>query len=71
MNIVGTPYSAVQRSPDRLESLRGSNHSAWINHGRAMSDATQVSHDHAEAVIQRHGNAHAVVLGQLDGPSTK
>ena len=63
MNIVGTPYSAVQRSAStrfehalRLERLAGK------NHRRAVRHAAEHAHHHAEAVIQRHGNAQAVVL---------
>src|SRR3954452_4291852 len=34
-----------------------------------MGNTTQISQDHSETVIQRHGNAHPVVLSQLEGPS--
>ena len=40
----------------RLEAGRGE------DHRRAVGDAAEVPHDHAEAVVQRHGDADAVVL---------
>ena len=56
MNMVGTPYSAVQRScgncPERgfrIEALRGQ------HDGRSMRDAVEHTHDHAEAVISGTG----------------
>src|SRR6185437_11831616 len=39
----------------RIEALGG------INHGRAMGDAAQVTHDHAEAVIKWHGDANFIL----------
>src|SRR3569833_1281103 len=42
-----------------------------VHHGGAVSNATQVAHDHAETVIQRHRYTHPVVLGQPEGPGDK
>ena len=63
MNIVGTPYSAVQRSAStvssvgqRIEAL------ARIDHRRAVRDAGEIADHHAEAVIERHRNAQPVAL---------
>ena len=36
-----------------------------INHRGAMGHAAEVTHDHAEAVIQRHRNHQPVMLGEL------
>jgi hypothetical protein len=35
-----------------------------VDHGAAVGDATEVGHDHAEAVVQRHRDHQAVALGQ-------
>ena len=69
MNIVGTPYSDVQRSAwtvssagQRLERLAGH------HHARAVGGAGQVAEHHAEAVVERHGDADAVALGVAAAP---
>ena len=40
---------------------------AWIDHGCANRDAGQVPKHHAEAVVQRHGNADPVLFGEALG----
>ena len=42
---------------ERIEALAGE------HHRRAMRDARQIADHHAEAVIQRHRDAHLVLLG--------
>ncbi len=42
----------------RIEGIVG------VDHGGAVGHAAQVAHDHAEAVVQRHRNHHAVLLGE-------
>ncbi len=49
----------------RLEGFGG------IDHRRAVRHAAQVAHDHAKAVIERHGDAEAVVLGKALQSATK
>src|SRR5258706_3867797 len=44
------PYTTLFRSVEGL---------CRVHHGRRMSEAAEVAHDHAEAVIQRHGDADA------------
>ncbi|MNU50151.1 hypothetical protein D3C71_391110 [compost metagenome] len=44
----------------RVEGIVG------VNHGAAMGDATQIAHDHAEAVIQRHRDHQAISGGQAE-----
>ena len=46
----------------RLEAFAG------IDHGGAVGDAGQVAQHHAEAVVERHRDAQAVVLGQAASP---
>ena len=45
----------------RIEALAGKDHRCAMRHGR------EVAHHHAEAVIERHRDAHPVVLGQRHG----
>jgi len=49
------------RSLQRGQRLEGG---ARVDHGRAVGDAAEVAHDHAEAVVQRHRDHQAVVLGE-------
>ncbi len=65
MNMVGTPYSVVHFScaiarqrRQRIKALAG------IDHGGAERDRGEVAHHHAEAVIERHRDADAILLGQ-------
>ena len=44
----------------RLEAFRR------IDHRGAMRQAAEIAHHHAEAMIERHGNAEAVVRRQAD-----
>ena len=44
----------------RLEGL------GRVDHGGAVGEAAEVAHHHAEAVVQRHRDAHAVARHQLD-----
>ncbi len=69
MNIVGTPYSDVQRSAStavstasRIERL------ARHDDARAVRGAGQVAEHHAEAVVERHRHADAVVLACSEAP---
>ena len=40
---------------------------AWKNHGGALVHAAQRAHHHAEAMVERHGNAEPVLLGEFQG----
>ena len=51
------PLDGLQRR-QRIEAFAG------IDHGRAERDGGEIAHHHAEAVIERHGNADAVLFGQ-------
>ena len=42
--------------------------SAGIDHGRAVGDAGEVAHHHAEAMVERHGDADPVAAGQAASP---
>ena len=67
MNMVGTPYSEVQRSAWIVSSTAsGSKASAGNDHAGAVGRAGQRGQHTAEGVIQRHRGAHAVVLGQSE-----
>ncbi|MNT34766.1 hypothetical protein D3C72_1707640 [compost metagenome] len=44
---------------DRIETI------VWIDDGRAMCHACHIAQHHAKTVVQRHGNAEPVLLGQL------
>src|SRR6516162_1337632 len=65
MNIVGTPCTAVQRSASSASSVQRIEALARIDHRRAVRQATEIADHHPEAVIERHRDAHPVVLGQL------
>ena len=45
---------------DRLQRRQRIEAFAGIDHGRAVGDAAQVAHHHAEAVVERHRNAQPV-----------
>ena len=67
MNIVGTPYTAVQRSsaiaPQRglgVEAGRGDHHRG------AVGGAAEVAHHHPEAVVEGHRDAEPVLVGEVD-----
>ena len=64
MNIVGTPYRAVQRSAWTV-SMTASGIVAFArdDHARAVRRAGEVAQHHAEAVIEGHGDAHPVLRG--------
>src|SRR6516162_8379515 len=65
MNIVGTPCTAVQRSASSASSVQRIEALARIDHRRPVRQATEIADHHAETVIERHRDAHPVVLGQL------
>ena len=46
---------------DGLQGGQGIEGFGGIDHGRAMGQAAEIAHHHAEAVIERHGNAQPVV----------
>ena len=62
MNIVGTPYSDVQRSASTASSTAtGSKPRARDHDARAVGErSTRLPSDHAEAVVERHRHADAV-----------
>ena len=63
MNIVGTPCNAVQRScATALQSVQRTEMRRGQNHRRAVRHAGEVSQHHAEAVIERHGDAQPVAM---------
>ena len=63
MNIVGTPYSDVQRSSwHRLERRRGLERRRRDDHAGAVRGAAEVAHHHAEAVVEGHRDADAVLV---------
>ena len=65
MNMVGTPYRAVQRSASTVfEHGAGVEALAGIDHRGAVRHAGQIAQHHAEAVVERHRDAQAVVLGE-------
>ena len=66
MNMVGTPYSAVQRSSAMACRVASGSKHRRIDHGRAVRQAAEIAHHHAEAVIERHGNAQPVVGRELE-----
>jgi len=37
-----------------------------VDHGTAVSDAAEVGHDHAEAMVKRHRDHHAVAVAQAE-----
>ena len=49
---------------DRLQRRQRIKALAGIDHGRAERDGSEIAHHHAEAVIERHRNADAVVFRQ-------
>ena len=65
MNIVGTPYSDVQRSCcDRLQGGRRVERRApGITIAAPCVVHAEVAHHHAEAVVERHRDADPVGLG--------
>ena len=69
MNIVGTPWSAVQRSSatvsqrrQRIETFAGKDHAGAVRHGG------EIAHHHAEAVIERHRDAEPVLAASAASP---
>ena len=61
MNIVGTPYSAVQRSAWTVSSTCvGSNASDGMTIVAPVGGAPEVAHHHAEAVVEGHRDAQPV-----------
>ena len=69
MNIVGTPWSAVQRSAstvfkrrERIEAFARKHHRGAVRH------AGEVAQHHAEAMVERHRDAQPVVLGRASSP---
>ena len=64
MNIVGTPYSDVQRSAATVSSTRsGSNASPGTTTHAPRGRAREVADHHAEAVVERHRHADPIALG--------
>ena len=49
---------------DRLQRRQRIKTFAGIDHGRAERDGSEIAHHHAKAVIERHGNADAVLFRQ-------
>ena len=61
--MVGTPYSEVHRScGHRLQGRRRVEARRRDDHRGAVGGAGQVAHHHAEAVVERHRDAHPVPL---------
>jgi hypothetical protein len=50
---------------DGLESGQRVETLARIDHRRAMRQAAEIADHHAEAVVERHRDAHPVMLGEL------
>ena len=64
MNIVGTPYSDVQRSASTARSVATRVEArARDDQAGAVGEAGQVAEHHAEAVVEGHRHADPVVLG--------
>ena len=62
MNMVGTPWRRCSAPPATVcRTASGSKPSPGIDHGRAVGDAGEVAQHHAEAVVERHGDAQPVV----------
>ena len=58
---------AVQRSSATVSQHRQRvEASAGIDHGRAVGEAGEVAHHHAEAVVERHRDAQAVARHEPD-----
>ena len=67
MNIVGTPYSEVQRSSCTARSVAaGSKRRRRDHHAGAVRGGREVAHHHAEAVVEGHRQADPVLLGVAD-----
>ncbi len=67
MNIVGTPYTAVQRSSAIAPQRRPGVEAGRRDHHRgAVGGAAEVAHHHAEAVVEGHRDAQPVGLGEVD-----
>lgn len=60
MNMVGTPYRMLARLGHGAQGKLGVEGVVGVDHGAAVGDAAEVGHDHAEAVVQRHRDHHAV-----------
>jgi hypothetical protein len=67
MNMVGTPYNAVHFSCSIARSVASGSKPAGIDHGGAERDGGEVAHHHAEAVVERHRDADAILFGQAHG----
>ena len=66
MNMVGTPWTAVQRSSDMAVRVwSGIEVLGRYDHGGAVDDAVEGAHDAAEAVVEGHGDAEAIMLVHL------
>ena len=57
----------MQRSAWMASRVETGSKFAGVDHGGAVGEAAEVAHDHAEAVVERHGDAEAVVLGEAHG----
>ena len=67
MNMVGTPYSEVQRSCcDRAQGGRRVEGRGRDDHAGAVRGGREVAHHHAEAVVEGHRHADPVLLGVAD-----
>ena len=67
MNIVGTPYTAVQRSSWIVcRVIAGSKPGAGITIVAPWRGAAEVAHHHPEAVVERHRDAQPVLVGEVD-----
>ena len=68
MNMVGTPWTAVQRSVDMARRVwRGSKCWAGMIMVEPVDDAVEAAHDASEAVIEGNLDAQAVVLVHFHG----
>ncbi len=70
MNMVGTPYSEVQRSAATACRVAcGSNPGPGMTMVAPLVVQPQVAHHHAEAVVEGHRDAHPVVRGVAAEPA--
>ena len=64
MNMVGTPWTAVQRSFSTVLGPSAASKGAGQDHGRTVGNTGHVAEDHAEAVVERDGDAEPVLFGK-------
>ncbi|KAI3475675.1 hypothetical protein L1887_62893 [Cichorium endivia] len=65
MNMVGTPIQhRGALLGHRLQGAQRLEGRAGIDHGAAVGHATEIAHHHAETVVQRHRDHHAVLFAQ-------